>query len=191
MIYYIIVLYYHITRIHIKMDVDGYNGTELANVDNKNSALLDSKLSLAESMDYLEGERKKMQREKDYKVDIIGTSVTLEKEPFESKANVTTKKSTIKDEDDDDEDEDMDDTTVILFGVDSYKKDSMVAFLLTIWILLGMAGLVASIVCFGFSGSLMEKLLGILFAIVGGPFYWVYFIYNRNYCGRQPRRNRR
>jgi hypothetical protein len=176
------------------MDVDGYNGTELANVDNKNSALLSQNLSLAESMDYLEGERKKMQREKDYKVDIIGTSVTLEKgkEAFESKANVTTtKKSTIKDEDDDEDDDETNGRTVILFGVDSYKKDSMVAFLITIWILLGMAGLVASIVCFGFSGSLMEKLIGILFAIVGGPFYWVYFIYNRNYCGRQTRRNRR
>ena len=201
------------------MDVDGYNGTELANVDNKNSALLNPKLTLAESMDYLEGQRKLMQRENDYSIKIIGADIeTTDKkesadllyteqqptpipqwgpdesmpfEKFESKANVTTttKKTVTTEEDDEDEDEDDADSTIILFGVNSFKGVSMVAFFVTIWILLGFAGLITSIVCFGFSGSLLEKLLGILIAIFLGPFYWLYFYFNKGYCGRSGSRD--
>ena len=195
------------------MDVDGYNGTELANVDNKNSALLTPKLSLAESMDYLEGQRKLMQRENDYKIKIIGTDIeTTDKkesadllyteqqptpipqwgpEKFQSKANETSPKKVTTEDDPDDADEDSDETdsAIILFGVNSFKGVSMVAFFVTIWILLGFAGLIASIVCFGFSGSLLEKLLGILIAIFLGPFYWIYFYFNKGYCGRSGSRD--
>ena len=204
------------------MDVDGYNGTELANVDNKNSALLNPKLTLAESMDYLERERKLMQRENDYSIKIIGADIeTTDKkesadllyteqqptpipqwgpekfvdslqtlsaqgaEKFESKENLQTK------EDDEDEDEENIYDTIVLFGVESYKNVKMIALFVTIWILLGIIGLITSIACFGFSGSFLQKLLGILIAIFLGPFYWIYFYFNKEYCGSSSPRNRR
>ncbi len=190
------------------MDVDGYNGTELANVDNKNSALLSQKLSLAESMDYLEGQRKLMQRENNYKIKLIGVDIqTTDKkesadllyteqqpvpipqwgrETFESKENVKkSTKKTVSEEDEDDDEDDEDNGISLLFAVNSYRQDSAMAFLVTIWVILGLAGLLASVVCFGFTGSLLEKFLGVLIAIIGGPFYWIYFIYNKGYCGRR------
>lgn len=196
------------------MDTDGYNGTELANVDNKNSALLTPHLTLAESMDYLEGQRKLMQRENDYKIKLIGVDIEktdkresadllyTEQQPvpipqwgreaFESKENVKkSTKKTVSEEDEDDDDEDDEDSGIsVIFAVNSYRQDSMMAFLVTIWVILGLAGLITSISCFGFTGSLLEKFLGIIIAIIGGPFYWIYFLYNKGYCGRPGNRRR-
>lgn len=62
--------------------------------------------------------------------------------------------------------------------------------LLILWVLLGLAAFIASLVCFGYSGSLTEKILGLVIAFMIGPFYWFYFYFNKNYCGKNQRNNR-
>jgi len=51
-----------------------------------------------------------------------------------------------------------------------------------IWFIAGLLGFIFSIVCFGFNGSIGDKFLGLLIVLAVGPFYWLYFIYNNNYC---------
>jgi len=53
-----------------------------------------------------------------------------------------------------------------------------------VWIIAGLLGFLASIICFGYNGSISDKFLGVLIVLVIGPFYWLYFIYNSNYCYR-------
>jgi hypothetical protein len=53
-----------------------------------------------------------------------------------------------------------------------------------IWFIAGILGFLMSLACFGFNGSISDKFLGILLVLVIGPFYWLYFIYNSNYCTR-------
>lgn len=53
-----------------------------------------------------------------------------------------------------------------------------------VWIIAGLLGFLASIICFGYNGSISDKFLGVLIVLVIGPFYWLYFIYNSNYCFR-------
>ena len=53
-----------------------------------------------------------------------------------------------------------------------------------IWALLGVAAFIASIVCFAKSGTLAEKVLGLILAIFIGPFYWLYFLFMKGYCGK-------
>jgi hypothetical protein len=57
----------------------------------------------------------------------------------------------------------------------------MVIFLL-LWAILGVAAFIASLVCFGRSGTVGEKFLGLLLAFFLGPFYWLYFFLNTDYC---------
>jgi len=48
-----------------------------------------------------------------------------------------------------------------------------------------MAGLIAfgmSLVCFGYKGSMAEKVLGLLLALFFGPFYWIYYMASGSYC---------
>jgi hypothetical protein len=55
-------------------------------------------------------------------------------------------------------------------------------FFLLLWFILGLIAFVYSLVCFGKSGSLLEKIIGFLLALFFGPFYWVYYAANSNYC---------
>lgn len=53
---------------------------------------------------------------------------------------------------------------------------------LWVWIIAGLLAFLASIICFGYNGSISDKFLGVLIVLLIGPFYWIYFIYNSNYC---------
>lgn len=53
-----------------------------------------------------------------------------------------------------------------------------------IWFVAGILAFIASLVCMFFQGSVTDKTVGILLAIILGPFYWLYYIYNINYCTR-------
>lgn len=59
---------------------------------------------------------------------------------------------------------------------------AFLSFLAFVWVVLGIAAFIVSLMCFGRSGSDTHKILGILLAILFGPFYWVYFISNKKYC---------
>jgi hypothetical protein len=39
-----------------------------------------------------------------------------------------------------------------------------------------------SIVCFGFSGSSTEKVMGLAIAFFLGPLYFIFYGVNKNYC---------
>lgn len=51
-----------------------------------------------------------------------------------------------------------------------------------IWAIMGVAAFIASLVCFGRSGTVGEKFLGLILAFFLGPFYWLYFFLNPDYC---------
>jgi hypothetical protein len=70
-------------------------------------------------------------------------------------------------------------------------KDVSSGFLLLIliialfWLVWSIAGLLAffmSLVCFAYTSSMSDKFLGLIVALAIGPFYWLYYIYNSNYC---------
>jgi hypothetical protein len=53
---------------------------------------------------------------------------------------------------------------------------------LIVWVVGGIAALIMSIVCFGFSGSLGEKAIGLGLAFFLGPLYFIFYGVNKNYC---------
>jgi hypothetical protein len=54
--------------------------------------------------------------------------------------------------------------------------------ILFMWILFGIIAFIMSLVCFGRSGTLLEKFIGLLLAIFYGPFYFLFYIFNSSYC---------
>jgi len=61
-----------------------------------------------------------------------------------------------------------------------------VVIIILLWWISGVVAFFMSLVCCFYSSSLNEKFLGIVIALVLGPFYWLYYIYNMNYCLRNP-----
>lgn len=61
---------------------------------------------------------------------------------------------------------------------------AVVIILAAIWVIAGIAAFFSSLVCFGRSGSITEKILGILLAWIIGPFYWFYYAFNKSYCNK-------
>jgi len=55
-----------------------------------------------------------------------------------------------------------------------------------LWIVFGIAAFVMSIICFGYSGTSAQHVIGLLLAIFFGPFYWIYFLVVKSYCGKGP-----
>ena len=56
----------------------------------------------------------------------------------------------------------------------------------TLWTIFGIVGFVMSLICFGYSGSVGEKLFGLLAAIMMGPFYFIYYFSSGSYCKKMP-----
>ena len=57
----------------------------------------------------------------------------------------------------------------------------LLAFII-IWVVLGIIAFIYSLICFGKSGSGLEKVVGLVLAIFFGPLYWIYYIAVKNYC---------
>ena len=51
-----------------------------------------------------------------------------------------------------------------------------------VWSLIGLIAFIMSLVCFGRSGTLLEKIIGLLLAIFFGPLYFIFYIFNSSYC---------
>ena len=60
------------------------------------------------------------------------------------------------------------------------------ALVVLVWVLFGIAGFVMSLWCIGFTGNFGEKFIGIVIAIILGPWYWLYFYSVPSYCARLP-----
>ncbi len=65
------------------------------------------------------------------------------------------------------------------------EKDSAVAvvwIIVGIWFLLGFIAFILSLTCFGKTGTLGEKFVGLLIALITGPFYFIYYAVMKDYC---------
>ncbi len=59
---------------------------------------------------------------------------------------------------------------------------SVVLISVGVWALAGIAAIIMSIVCFGFSGTTMEKAIGLAIAFFLGPLYFIFYAVNKSYC---------
>jgi len=65
-------------------------------------------------------------------------------------------------------------------------KGILAATFAAAWLLFGLIGFIMSLICFGYSGSLGEKILGIVIALVLGPWYFLYYFSSGSYCKAMP-----
>ena len=52
----------------------------------------------------------------------------------------------------------------------------------SIWGLIGIIAFLLSLVCFGYSGTFGQKILGLVISLVFGPFYFLYYYFSGSYC---------
>ncbi len=84
-----------------------------------------------------------------------------------------------KKEDDEEETYEMDArSSRKLTGVEA----NIVAWLIVLWALAGLAAMIFSLVCIGEPGTPGQKFGGIVLAFVFGPFYWIYYLMSDSYC---------
>lgn len=55
-----------------------------------------------------------------------------------------------------------------------------------LWFTFGLIGFILSLVCFGYSGSAGEKIMGVVIALALGPWYFLYYFSDAGYCKRMP-----
>ncbi len=60
----------------------------------------------------------------------------------------------------------------------------IIMILVAVWVILGIAGFIMSIVCFGRSGATSQHIIGLLIAIFFGPFFWIFYFFVPGYCKR-------
>ena len=81
----------------------------------------------------------------------------------------------------------MESETYIIVGDDNKSaSDNFISWFLflfvCVWLLAGALAFLWSIMCFGKSGSMAQQIVGLLLAILFGPFYWLYFYSVKKYC---------
>lgn len=54
--------------------------------------------------------------------------------------------------------------------------------LASVWGITGMIAFILSLVCFGYSGTIGEKILGFIISIIFGPLYFFYYYFSQSYC---------
>jgi len=57
-----------------------------------------------------------------------------------------------------------------------------ISLFILIWIVSGFVAFLASLVCVFYNSSIGDKIAGLIMALFAGPFYWLFYIYNSNYC---------
>ena len=73
---------------------------------------------------------------------------------------------------------------------DIYFFYGVVGFFI-IWFIIGVAAFFNSLFCFGSDSSLVENILGLVLALVVGPFYYIYYFVSPTYCKKKSRANNR
>lgn len=53
---------------------------------------------------------------------------------------------------------------------------------LFIWIVVGLAAFVWSLYCFGKTGSMLQKLIGLIMAVFFGPLFFILYKFSPTYC---------
>ncbi len=153
------------------MDIDGYDGSELAPLDSgdlESSGLGNSEIDNSLSANFneifnqtsLENEQTKISNNIDIENQNQNQNQNIEYEKIEPMESKKENKSIEK--------------YIIYLGI-----------FVIVWIILGIIAFITSIVCFGFSGNITEKVLGLVLALLFGPFYFLYFYLNKKYCGKK------
>lgn len=57
-----------------------------------------------------------------------------------------------------------------------------IILLIIFWLIFSLASIIWSLVCFGKSGTVLEKVVGVVLAVFLGPFYFIYLVANKGYC---------
>ncbi len=154
------------------MDIDGYDGSELAPLNQDNSTIDNS---LTANVDEV------------FNITSVETNDNLN-----NMGNEINDNSTLN-EGNNEYIENMDSKNVVTTPNEPKKEVSngtkfafggLLIFLI-IWMIIGIIAFITSIICFGYSGSMTEKVIGLLLALIFGPFYFLYFYLNKNYCGKK------
>ena len=58
----------------------------------------------------------------------------------------------------------------------------VVVIFMLLWALIGIIAFIFSLVCFVRSGTIVEKALGLVLAVLFGPLYFLFYIFNTGYC---------
>lgn len=66
--------------------------------------------------------------------------------------------------------------------INAIKESAGILTLVIIWALAGIAAFVYSLYCFTKSGTTADKVLGLIIAMVAGPFYFIYVAVYQAYC---------
>ena len=69
----------------------------------------------------------------------------------------------------------------------NFRKERTIVFWsiiigLFMWFSLGLIAFIYSLVCFGKNDKLDLNIVGLLLAVLFGPFYWFYYAFNKQYC---------
>ena len=65
----------------------------------------------------------------------------------------------------------------------NYKIDlTNSTVLASIWGITGMIAFILSLICFGYSGTIGQKILGFIISIIFGPLYFLYYYFSQSYC---------
>lgn len=65
-------------------------------------------------------------------------------------------------------------------------------FIFTIGLIIAsFMAFIYSLMCFGYSGTSVDKIVGLIIAWLFGPFYWIYYSYNSNYCRTNTNTNKK
>ena len=57
-----------------------------------------------------------------------------------------------------------------------------ISILIILWMILGFIAFIWSLVCFGRSGTTSQHVIGLVIAVLFGPFYWIYKYVVPDYC---------
>jgi hypothetical protein len=51
-----------------------------------------------------------------------------------------------------------------------------------VWVMIGLVAFLWSIYCFGKTGTIFQKIIGIIMAMFMGPLFFFYYRYSPTYC---------
>jgi hypothetical protein len=59
-----------------------------------------------------------------------------------------------------------------------------ILIIILIWIIGTILSFVTSLICLFYESTMQDKIIGVIFGLIAGPFYWIYYVYNMNYCNK-------
>ena len=60
---------------------------------------------------------------------------------------------------------------------------AIIIFLIIILIIVATIGaFIYSLICFGYGGTPVDKVIGLVIVYLLGPFYWLYYYHHPTYC---------